>query len=220
MFVGEDMSISNIFVAVASFVASIGGAAAVCIGLASWLGKIWADRLMAKETEKFRQDTERELELLRSEQQKSFHIHTLQFETEFRALRALWSKLAETFAATQALRPMMEIVDQEESKEERKRRKAKRFVDSYNEVQTTLASERPFISDELERDFDSILGLMREEYIDFDYLDDGKVQRYKEAREQMKKIDQALRHLSELIRDRIGLISKLTSQPNTAPGGD
>jgi len=40
-------------------IAALGGGGAIVAGLSSWLGKVWADRLMAKETAKFREDLER-----------------------------------------------------------------------------------------------------------------------------------------------------------------
>ncbi|WOI10159.1 hypothetical protein [Thalassospira lucentensis] len=213
------MDTSSILTAVASFVVSLGGGAGICLMMSSWIGRLWADRLMAQETEKFRKNTERELELLRSEHRKTFHIHSLQFETEFHALRSLWAKLGEASVATSALRPMFEMVDQNESKESRKIRKGNWFIESYRELEVSFASERPFISEDLEMEIASIMAIMLEEYIDFDEMDDGKIIRYKEAKERIKKMNASVESLSKLIRMRIGLISQVNAEADVVKSG-
>lgn len=66
------MSLLDALNIVVAGVVSIGGGGAIVLGLSSWLGKVWADRLM--ESEKATHD--RDLERLRSELQ---HINESDF---------------------------------------------------------------------------------------------------------------------------------------------
>lgn len=68
------MTWEDILKIVAGVLASIGGGGAIVFGLSSWLGKVWADRLLekerasyAKDLEKARADYAREIEQLRSQ---------------------------------------------------------------------------------------------------------------------------------------------------------
>jgi hypothetical protein len=56
------MSITNIIEVATAVLLSVGASGAIVFALSSWLGKVWAERLMAKETAKHN----RELEELRS----------------------------------------------------------------------------------------------------------------------------------------------------------
>ena len=57
------MTVTDILKIAASILISLGGAGAIIIGLSSWLGKIWASRIMAADRAKH----DRELEKLRSD---------------------------------------------------------------------------------------------------------------------------------------------------------
>ena len=46
------MEVKEIFEVSSAMVASLGGGAVVVLGFSGWLGKVWASRLMAKETAK------------------------------------------------------------------------------------------------------------------------------------------------------------------------
>ncbi len=54
---------NTIFQVSFAVIGSVGGAAVIIAGLSNWLGKVWAERLMAKE----KAQHDRELESLRSE---------------------------------------------------------------------------------------------------------------------------------------------------------
>jgi len=52
------MTLTDSFQLIAAILASVGGAGAIIFGLASWLGKIWAERLLSKEKQKYTEDLE------------------------------------------------------------------------------------------------------------------------------------------------------------------
>ena len=73
--------------------ASIGSASAIVWALSSWLGKVWASRILeqdrvkyAREIEQLKAEYGREIEGLKTELEKTVFVSRIQFETEFKAL--------------------------------------------------------------------------------------------------------------------------------------
>ena len=94
----------DIFALFGKVVASLGGAGLIIIGLSSWIGKIWADKLMEtqrkqnqKEIEKFKSELHKELELLKAKNEKMNYITKTQFDAEFRMYQELSEACIETF---------------------------------------------------------------------------------------------------------------------------
>jgi hypothetical protein len=52
------MNLFQIMSISAAILTSVGGASAIILGMSSWLGKVWADRLMRKETRRFTEELE------------------------------------------------------------------------------------------------------------------------------------------------------------------
>ena len=59
------MNSSEVWSITQAIIVSVGGAGIIIIGLSSWLGKVWANRIMETDRAKYA----RELELLRSKLQ-------------------------------------------------------------------------------------------------------------------------------------------------------
>lgn len=74
---------------VAGVIAALGGGGAIVAGLSSWLGKVWADRLMVKETAKFREDLER----LTKQLERKNYVSKVRFDAEF----AMYQELSKVF---------------------------------------------------------------------------------------------------------------------------
>ena len=72
------MSLSDVLQIVATGVMSIGGGGAIVLGLSSWLGKVWANRLMESEKETHARDLER----LRSELQRTNEVELSKLKEE------------------------------------------------------------------------------------------------------------------------------------------
>ena len=79
----------------ATILASIGGAAAIIFGFSSWLGKVWADRLMRRETGEF----SRELEALKNK----FLLESESYKVKLRKSEILFQKELEATSAFVAL---------------------------------------------------------------------------------------------------------------------
>src|SRR5712691_7256027 len=101
------MSVSALLELAAAILVSLGGGAAIIIACASWLGKVWANRILESDRRRYAE----ELERLRGELSKTSHVHRVQFEAEFRVLSDVWAKLSALRSAMSSLRPTMDVVD-------------------------------------------------------------------------------------------------------------
>jgi hypothetical protein len=74
---------------------SVGGAAAIIFALSSWLGKVWANRILEKDRLKYGSEIERLKSELESDRQKNQLIFSLYFEGQFKLYNDLWVVLVE-----------------------------------------------------------------------------------------------------------------------------
>lgn len=80
---------SDFWLTILGILGSVGVGGAIVAGLSSWLGKVWADRLMAKETAKFREDLER----LTKQLERKNYVSKVRFDAEF----AIYQELSKVF---------------------------------------------------------------------------------------------------------------------------
>lgn len=111
----------DIFALFGKVVASLGGAGLIIIGLSSWIGKIWADKLMEtqrkqnqKEIEKFKSELHKELELLKAKNEKMNYITKTQFDAEFRMYQELSEACIETFISVNSVFPIKDKIETEQ----------------------------------------------------------------------------------------------------------
>ena len=74
----------------------IGGgitATAIIISLSSWLGKVWANRILEQDKTKYKIQVDALLQDLRTRESKELFVHQLQFEKEFDVYKELWEKV-------------------------------------------------------------------------------------------------------------------------------
>jgi hypothetical protein len=63
----------------------------IVIGLAAWLGKVWAGRILEMDRAKYTTIMENILADLRTRDTKELQVHRLQFEKEFEVYKELWT---------------------------------------------------------------------------------------------------------------------------------
>ena len=145
------MPVATVIEIAGAILFSLGGASAIVIGAASWLGKVWANRILesdrkryGEELERVRSDLETSRRLLQAELDKAIHVHRVQFETEFRVLADIWAKLAVLRSAMRALRPMADIVDPDEDPDARLQRRAGAFEAALHDFMRAVDDQSPF----------------------------------------------------------------------------
>ena len=95
---------------------SVGVGGAIVAALSSWLGKVWAERLMAKETAAYRE----ELERLTKQLERKNYVSKVRFDAEFAIYRELCALTDEMERAVYMLFPAQvdHVPKDEEAKKE------------------------------------------------------------------------------------------------------
>ena len=89
------MSVTDVFKISAAILGSVSGAAAIIFGLSSWLGKVWANRILEKDKLKYTSELEKIKAKLQTESQKQNLMFSLYFEGQFKLYNDLWVSLSE-----------------------------------------------------------------------------------------------------------------------------
>ena len=89
------MNTKEVFTISAAILGSVGGAAAIIFGLSSWLGKVWANRILEKDKLKYTTELEKIKTELQGASQKQNLIFSLYFEGQFKLYNDLWISLSE-----------------------------------------------------------------------------------------------------------------------------
>ncbi len=120
-----------------SFVAG-GIAVPIVVGLSTWLGKVWANRILEKDRIRYQTQMESLLEDLRTRESKELLVHRLQFEKEFEIYRQLWTAVLALGRATREFR------DLKIGKAKSQGETLKEFADAFDGLNTVVFDNRPF----------------------------------------------------------------------------
>jgi len=89
------MNSEEIFKIAGAILTSVGGAAIIMMALSSWLGKVWANRILEKDKLKYISELENIKVKLQSESVKQQLVFSLYFEGQFKIYNDLWLALSE-----------------------------------------------------------------------------------------------------------------------------
>lgn len=153
--------LEEIFKVAGALIVSIGGSGAILFGLSSWLGKVWANRILetekkkfAMEIEKYKSKLNKEINIANSIIDKAVYVTKLQYDKEFSIYLEIWEKLAKCVISTKALYPTFENVPSDENElKEFKENKWSRFVESYNEYSNAIIKYSPFYEEKIHKGF-------------------------------------------------------------------
>lgn len=97
------MEINEIFMVSGAILSSVGGSAAIIFSFSSWLGKVWAKRILEKDKLKYKSELEKIKAKLQNESQKQHLMFSLYFEGQFKLYNDLWISLSELQSGVEAL---------------------------------------------------------------------------------------------------------------------
>ena len=89
------MDINDIFKISGAIIGSVGGAAVIIIGLSTWLGKVWANRILEQDKLRYSLELEKIKNELKSETEKRNFVFSLYFEGQFKLYNDLWVSLSD-----------------------------------------------------------------------------------------------------------------------------
>ena len=195
----------------------LGGPSVVLIALFGVLGKIWVTRAIDKN----RNNLESEIltmkdqlavtnKKLDAEIDRSVHIDKKQFDHEFQIYKEVWACLVEVRAATLSLRPTLDYVDLEQSKEDRMKERLGELSLNFNEFVKLVEKNKPFYHESVYEKLSVVLVLVRDESVDYEYTERKQSEYFEEARENQKNIVSAIEEVCESIRGRFTVL-KVTS---------
>jgi hypothetical protein len=197
--------------------ASLGGGGAIVVMLSSWLGKVWANRILeqdrahyASELERLKTDLDRTTRLLQGEIEKTLFVTKTHFETEFQILREIWQEVSVVRASMSALRPKFDIVDVRQTPAERLGERFAAYVPDVLKLIQTVDRNSPFYPQEIYETLDQLVRIALRERDDIavesseDTLSLAGRNRGKENFDQYLALAEKL---STQIRDRLAKLS-------------
>jgi len=137
---------------VGAFLVSIGGGTAILFALSSWLGKVWAERILEADRAKYSLMVERSkshfdrvTRQLQAGLEHRVSVSRVQFDVEFAALREIWKFIAEVRRTMFVVRPS-ESADFESQDEELERLKANvgRFIEAQRKFTVAIDNNSVF----------------------------------------------------------------------------
>lgn len=198
-----------------SILGSLGVGAAIVIAASSWLGKVWASRILAKDRERFRERAEKALESIRGDREKGVFVHKVQFETEFAAYREIWKALSEMSAAALRLRPVMDYVPADQTREEIKASRLEAFFLELRRFSEVVRENQPFIDSSLDDPLRKMMKVAHHEAVDYQHdseKNSGMDEYWNTQKRNREAIEQQAEAVCSLIRERIGLLVVIEDQ--------
>ena len=210
------MTVADAWRVALAVLASFGGGALIVASLSSWLGKVWADRLMqrdrakhAEELEKLRSRLEESQRLLQGEIEKTLFVSKTHFETEFKILREVWGRVSEARSAISLMRPWTGYPSVKSEKEAYFSESLERFLGTLDSLRISVDNNSPFYAEEIFVAFDKLIRIAQAERDELVY---DKGDRFTPEWFNRGKINRDLylaqaNNCSELIRLRLASLS-------------
>ena len=191
-----------------------GGVAVLLAGLSALLSKIWSERIARREGEhRDRRIAELKAQLdgqaaemrakLDVSVQRTVHVSKLQFEHEYAIYKAAWERLFSLRQATLSLRPTMDHVDPNETREQRIQKRMAAFTEPYNSFLDVVEKNKPFYPPAIYEALSAVREKCHHELIDYEYHERPRSEYYKEARKNHENIIQLIEITCEAIRSRV-----------------
>lgn len=178
---------------IAAIVISLGGGGAIIWAFSSWIGKIWADRMIKK----YEFDSKYRL-----------YSSQLQFDREYTIYSELWRQLITLKNQVFLLDPLLDCLP---PKADKKRivyqERYNEFVIRINNFSDSMYSNSPFINSEIYKELNLIYELCRNQGIDFETyklessIDERTSQEKRVYREKNQEIADKVDFITEELRE-------------------
>lgn len=145
----------------------MGGGSVLIFGMANWLGKVWANRILEKEKSKYSKEIEKykselEISLNRANalQDKSLYISKVQYDNEYKIYQEIWGLMHNAIVSTLMLYPALEdLPNDHEIKEKYQLEKYQKYTENYNNYSVGIDKYAPFYKEDFYKDFIEIRSL-------------------------------------------------------------
>ncbi len=216
MLLSRPMTLKEACEIAAAVLFSLGGGGTIVVLLSSWLGKVWANRILeqdrakyASEMEQLKTELDRATRLLQGEIEKTIFVTKTHFETEFQILREIWQEVSVVRASMSQLRPKFGIVDVRQTKEERLTECFEAYSPAVVKLIQTIDRNSPFYPQEIYETLDQLVRVAIRERDDIAVLSEDALTLAGRNRGK-ENFDQYLAladKLSAQVRDRLAKLS-------------
>ena len=210
----------------ASVLLSLGGGGALVAAFSSWLGKVWANRILEQDRARY----QREIEALRSqfeanlarlnseldaanrriqaELDKRLFVNRVQFEKEFECLARVWRAVAEVRASFNGLRPELSIVSATENPQEALRKRFAEYQRRVSDLREAVHYFSPFYPQDVYAQLSKLIDTCHLEQMQVATHDPNRDPRwFEQGKENCGAFNQGAARVSDLIRTRLASIS-------------
>lgn len=143
---------------------------------------------------------------LETEAERKNLIHKFQFEKEFNVYTDLWAKLIDLRNVTASLRPAMDTRDNTKTEDEIKQERLSKQWEKLVLVSDTFQKNRPFYSDDIYKEIESLVKISRIEAIKYHHGERYNHEYWEEAERNIKEIIDSMDKIATLIRKRIEIV--------------
>jgi len=145
-----------------------------------------------------------DLEQLRSALSTRSQTTTLRFTKEVATFELIWPKLYELKERVLSLRPIVDSsLEREETKEDRKKKRAGEYLIALKEFNEAVQHNRPFYSHIIWEALKALSDLCYSEAVDWRFHEENGMEYWDKAMENQKEISNSVDNLAELIRQRL-----------------
>lgn len=196
-----------------TIILAFGGTSLILIGCSTWLGKVWASRILEADRAKYSHELARLQDAfetshrrLQGELDKALHVYRIQFEVEFNALVDIWAKLSLLRTAMAELSPSLpEHVDLEEPEDARLARRAAALSAALNALKRAVDDHAPFCPEDLVGALDNAIriAVAEETQVTFGREDMPRSGWSVQRNTSFRQFKDAVSKVSDLIRKRL-----------------
>ena len=165
--------------------------------------------------ENIKLDYAQQLEAARAELSSQINTHGFRYEKEYEVLNELTSHLVDVRNAALNLRPMLDFVDPNKSKDEIKNERLQVFYEARRELFFIREKKRPFYTDEIYQTVLDIDKAAHSESIDYEYGDPFQGDEFRDywdkAKESQEELVNKTNLAMEKIRERVNKWEALSS---------
>lgn len=136
------MSVRDVYEIAQAILLSVGAGGAIVLALSSWLGKVWANRILESERAKHSRDLER----LKGDLERHLHSAKAAFDAEFEIYRGVWSAASKLRTMTFSLRSGLTVRGLGEEQEVARFRQ---FQEALGSFEAFVDSHKPFFAPEI-----------------------------------------------------------------------
>lgn len=137
---------------------------------------------------------------------KEVLIHKIQFEKEFTIYQELWKKLIDLKIFASLLRPEFEVVNGEQTDDERKKVRLEEFNLAFKECFNLYEKYKPFYSEEIYEEIRKTILIANREVIEYKRGKSYTDEYWDNAEKNIDEIVSSTDIICQKIRDRIGMI--------------